>query len=263
MILVIDIGNTNIVFGLYEGDILRGILRVETELSVSAKGYAGKLLAFLESEHVSVSKLKGSIIASVVPGVDAVIKEACRICLKREPVFVSHEIDMGLKICYENPKQAGIDRIVNSVAAFDKYNQAVIVIDFGTATTFDIIDAEGAYCGGVIAPGPHLSMEALYQAAAKLPRVGIEQPPNVIGKNTVHAMQSGLFWGYVSMIEGLLDRLILEMSWEMDEETSEDPCIIATGGLATLFSSAIPAIETVDNDLTLRGLSYIHYHSRN
>ncbi len=157
MILVIDIGNTNIVFGLYEGDILRGILRVETGSAVSAKDYADKLRAFLEAEQVPVSKLKGSIIASVVPEVDAVIKEACRICLKGEPVFVSHEIDMGLKICYENPKQAGIDRIVNSVAAFDKYKQAVIVIDFGTATTFDYVSSEGEFKGGVISPGIKIS----------------------------------------------------------------------------------------------------------
>ena len=253
MILVIDIGNTNIVFGLYEGDVLRGILRVETDSAVSAKGYADKLLAFLEAEQVPVSKLKGSIIASVVPEVDAVIKEACRICLKREPVFVSHEIDMGLKICYENPKQAGIDRIVNSVAAFDKYKQAVIVIDFGTATTFDYVSSEGEFKGGVISPGIKISAEALFEKASKLPRVDLVAPEKVICTDTVTNMQAGIVFGNAGLVDGIVKKI--------KKEAGTEPYVVATGGLASLIFPYSDTIDVVYDYLTLCGLKIIFEHN--
>jgi type III pantothenate kinase len=253
MILVIDIGNTNIVFGLYEGDIFRGILRVETGSAVSAKDYADKLRAFFEAEQVPFSKLKGSIIASVVPEVDAVIKEACRICLKREPVFVSHEIDMGLKICYENPNQAGIDRIVNSVAAFDKYKQAVIVIDFGTATTFDYVSSEGEFKGGVISPGLKISAEALFEKASKLPRVDLVAPEKVICTDTVTNMQAGIVFGYAGLVDGIVKKI--------KKEAGTDPYVAATGGLASLIFPYSDTIDVVYEYLTLYGLKIIFEHN--
>ena len=249
MILVVDIGNTNIVFGLYEGDDLSGILRVETDSAVSANDYADKLLAFFESEHVSVSKLKGSIIASVVPEVDEVIKEACRICLKREPVFVSHEIDMGLKICYENSGQVGTDRLVNAVAAFEKYKQAVIIIDLGTATTFDYVTAEGEFLGGAISPGLKISAEALFEKAPKLPRVDLVSPDKVICADTVTNMQSGIVFGYAGLVDGLVNR--------MKKEMGASPYVVATGGLAPLILPHSDTIDAVYEYLTLYGLKII------
>jgi type III pantothenate kinase len=249
MILVVDIGNTNIVFGLYEGDDLSGILRLETDLSVSANDYADKLLAFLESEHVPVSKLKGTIIASVVPEVDAEIKEACRICFKREPVFVSHETDMGLKICYENSDQVGTDRLVNAVAAFEKYKQAVIIIDLGTATTFDYVTAEGEFLGGAISPGLKMSAEALFEKASKLPRVDLVSPDKVICADTVTNMQSGIVFGYVCLVDGLVSR--------MKKEMGASPYVVATGGLAPLILPHSDTIDAVYEYLTLYGLKII------
>ena len=249
MILVIDIGNTNIVFGLYEGDILRGILRVETGSAVSAKDCAEKLRAFFEAEQVPVSKLKGSIIASVVPEVDAVIKEACRICLKREPVIASNEIDLGLKISYDNPAQVGTDRLVNAVAAFDKYKQAVIVIDFGTATTFDYVSSEGEFKGGVISPGIKISAEALFEKASKLPRVELVAPEKVICTDTVTNMQAGIVFGNAGLVDGIVKKI--------KKEAGTEPYVVATGGLASLIFPYSDTIDFVYDYLTLYGLKII------
>jgi len=249
MILVVDIGNTNIVFGLYKNDDLSGILRVETDLSMSAKGYADKLLVFLESEQVSVPKLNGSIIASVVPEIDEVIKEACRAILNSEPVYVSHRIDLGLKISYDNPGHVGTDRLVNAVAAFEKYKQAVIIIDLGTATTFDCVTAEGEYLGGAISPGLKISAEALFKKASKLPRVDLASPDKVICTDTVTNMQSGILFGYAGLVDGLVNR--------MKKEMGSEPFVVATGGLASLILPLSDTVDAVYEYLTLYGLKII------
>jgi len=249
MILVVDIGNTNIVFGLYENDDLSGILRVETDSSVSAKDYADKLLFFLESEHVPVSKLNGSIIASVVPEIDELIKEACRVILNSEPVYVSHRIDLGLKISYDNPGQVGTDRLVNAVAAFEKYNQAVIIIDLGTATTFDCVTAEGEYLGGAISPGLKISAEALFEKASKLPKVDLDVPDKVLCTDTVTNMQSGILFGYAGLVDGLVNR--------MKKEMGSEPFVVATGGLASLILPLSDTVDAVYEYLTLYGLKII------
>ena len=166
------------------------------------------------------------------------------------PVMVGRDVAPDLVIKLSKPEEVGADRIVNAVAVKTHYKFPAVVVDFGTATTFDVVDAEGAYCGGVIAPGVNLSMSALHQAAAKLPRINIKKPNNVIGKETVEAMQSGIYWGYVSMIEGLVARISKEMGVK--------PYVIATGGLASLFAQGTSVIEKIDEDLTLKGLIAIH-----
>lgn len=249
MILVVDIGNTNSVFGLYEGDELSGIIRFETASAVSEKDYADNLLVFLESERVPVSKVKGSIIASVVPEVDTLIKEAFSKCLKREPVFVSHKIDLGLKICYENPEQVGTDRVVNAAAAFKIYKQDVIIIDLGTATTFDYVTAEGEYLGGAISPGLKMSAEALFEKASKLPRVELVPPDKVICTDTASNMQSGILFGYAGLVDGLVNR--------MKKEIGAAPFVVATGGLAQLILPHSDTIDAVYEYLTLYGLKII------
>lgn len=249
IILVVDIGNTNIVFGLYKGDNLSGMLRVETDLSVSSQGYTDKLLAFLDAEKVAVSKLNGSVIASVVPEIDAVIKEACGTCLKIQPVFVSHEMDLGLKISYDNPGQVGTDRLVNAVAAFDKYKQAVIIIDLGTATTFDCVTEEGEYLGGAISPGLKISAEALFEKASKLPIVDLVTPEKTICTDTLTNMQSGILFGYAGLVDGLVNR--------MKKEMGSAPFVVATGGFASLVLPHSDTIDSVYEHLTLYGLKII------
>jgi len=249
MILVADIGNTNIVFGLYEGDKPSGILRVETDISLSGKEYANKLLAFLESEKVSVLKLSGAIITSVVPEIDAVIKEACRACLNREPVFVSHETELGLKIGYDNPDQVGTDRLVNAAAAFEKYKQSVIIIDLGTATTFDCVTEQGEYLGGAISPGLKISSDALFEKASKLPRVDLVSPDKVICTDTETNIQSGIMFGYAGLVDGLVNR--------MKKELGSESTVVATGGLAPLIQPLSDTIDAVDEYLTLYGLKII------
>jgi len=249
MILVVDIGNTNIVFGLYSGDDLIGSLRVQTDKNLSSKDYADKLQDFIHIKERNIRDVKGSIISSVVPEIDDSIKEACRTCVGKEPVLVSPEIDMGMKICYENPGQMGTDRIVNSIAAFEKYKQAVIVIDFGTATTFDYVSAEGEYRGGVIAPGMKISAEALFEKASKLPRVELKPPEKVICTDTVTNMQAGIVFGYAGLVDGIVSRI--------KNESISEPYVVATGGLASVVFPHADTIDEVYENLTLYGLKII------
>ncbi len=249
MILVVDIGNTNIVFGIYSGDDLTGTFRVETDKNLSSNDYAEKLLTFINSKEIKVSDIDGSIISSVVPEIDAVINEACFKYLGKEPVLVSHELDTGIKICYENPRQVGTDRIVNSIAAFDKYKQAVIVIDFGTATTFDYVTSKGEYKGGVIAPGMKISADALFENASKLPRVKLEAPEKVICTDTVTNMQAGIVFGYAGLVDGIVNRIKIE--------SGSGAYVVATGGLASVIFPHSDTIEVLDEYLTLYGLRII------
>jgi type III pantothenate kinase len=254
MLLAIDVGNTNIVFALCEGDRIVHRWRISTDGQRTADEYAVWLHQLMALEGVAMGTVDAAIISTVVPPTLFNLQRLCRKYFEVEPLVVAvGGIDMGLGIALPNPAEVGADRLVNAVAAHAIWPGDLIIIDFGTATTFDVVSADGAYQGGAIAPGINLSMEALYQAAAKLPRIAVEPPPGTlgaIGKGTVHAMQSGLFWGYVGLIEGLVARLAAEMP--------SAPTVIATGGLATLFQRHTPAIAHVDGDLTIRGLIRLH-----
>ncbi|GGI86608.1 type III pantothenate kinase [Polymorphobacter multimanifer] len=254
MLLAIDVGNTNIVFAICEGDEIRWRWRISTDGQRTADEYAVWLHQLMALEGVERTHISAAIIATVVPPTLFNLQRLCRKYFNVEPMVVAMgSLDLGVKVAVPNPAEVGADRLVNTVAAHHAYPGNLIVIDFGTATTFDVVAAEGAYCGGVIAPGINLSMEALYQAAAKLPRIAVEPPADglgVIGRGTVHAMQSGVFWGYVGLIEGLVQRIKAEMS--------EPVTVIATGGLATLFNRHTSTIDVVDGDLTISGLIRIH-----
>ena len=249
MLLAIDAGNTNIVFALYAGDELVHSWRCQTNAGRTADEYAAWLYQLFTQAGLKFETVKAAIIGSVVPDANFNLIKLCRDSFKAEPLIVS-SANAGIKVNLSQPEQVGADRLLNAVAAICDYGAPVIVIDFGTATTFDVVNRRREYCGGAIAPGPNLSAEALYQAAAKLPQVAIRKPPSVIGTDTVTAMQSGLYWGYVGLIEKLLEKMI--------EELAEKPHIVATGGLAGLLAADIPSIEKVDGELTLRGLLYIY-----
>ncbi|BAE51576.1 type III pantothenate kinase [Paramagnetospirillum magneticum] len=251
MLLAIDSGNTNIVFAVYDGDTLRGEWRASTDSERTADELGVWLTQLLTIEGLNRLDISAAIIASVVPAMVFGLKTLCRRYFKCEPLVVGDEgVDLGLSILLDRPEEVGADRLVNAVAAHKYYKGPLIVIDFGTATTFDVVDADGNYCGGAISPGINLSLEALHMAAAKLPRVAIGRPRQVIGRATVPAMQSGIFWGYVGLIEGLVKRI--------KEEFGSDMLVLATGGLAPLFAEATKVINALDADLTLRGLLEIH-----
>ena len=254
MLLAIDVGNTNIVFALCDGEAIVQRWRIATDHKRTADEYAVLLNQLMGLEGVARAHIDAAIIATVVPPTLFNLQRLCRKYFSVEPLVVAvGGLDLGMRIDLPNPSEAGADRIVNAVAAHAAHAGDLIVVDFGTATTFDVVAADGSYRGGVIAPGINLSMDALYAAAAKLPRIAVEPPPEgqgVIGKTTVHAMQSGVFWGYVGLIEGLVARIISEIGRPVT--------VIATGGLATLFNRHTTAIDVVDGDLTIRGLIRIH-----
>jgi len=251
MLLAIDSGNTNVVFAIYDGEALRGSWRSSTDPKRTADEYAVWLTQLMALDGLVSSDVEHAIIASVVPATLHSLKALCRRYFGVDPLLVGDpSVRLGFEILIDRPEQVGDDRLVNTVAAHESYGGPLIVIDFGTATTFDVIDEVGNYRGGVIAPGVNLSVEALYMAAAKLPRIGIERPSTVIGKATVPAMCSGVYWGYVGLIEGLVSRIKAEYGVPMR--------VIATGGLAPLFTEATDMIELSDPDLTLRGLMLTH-----
>jgi type III pantothenate kinase len=251
MLLAIDAGNTNIVFAICKGDEIRVQWRATTKVSRTADEYAVWLSQLLKLEGLSFSDLTETIIATVVPAALFDLRDFCRRYLKCEPLLVgAPEVDLGIGVNADRPSAVGADRLANSVAAHDRYAGAVIVVDFGTATNFDIVAENGDFDGSVIAPGVNLSIEALHQAAALLPRVAIHRAQKVIGKDTVPAMQSGIYWGYVALIEGLVNRIKAEYGKPMT--------VIATGGLAHLFEKDISAIEYIESDLTIHGLLLIH-----
>ncbi len=251
MLLAIDAGNTNIVFAACEGETIRGQWRAVTQTPRTADEYAVMLGPLLALEGLSFADLTTAIVATVVPSALFDLRLFCRKYLKCEPLVVKDpSLDLGIAINVDRPSAVGADRLVNSVAGHARYPGALIVVDFGTATTFDVVSESGAYEGGVIAPGVNLSAEALHQAAALLPRVAIQRTQTVIGKDTVPAMQSGLFWGYIGLIETIVARI--------KEEYGKPMTVIATGGLANIFYKQTPAIEHLDPDLTIRGLALIH-----
>jgi type III pantothenate kinase len=251
MLLAIDAGNTNIVFAVCEGVEIRAQWRAATKVSRTSDEYAVWLSELLALQGMGFSDLTAAIIATVVPAALYDLRELCRRYLNCEPLVVgAPEVALGIGINTDRPDAVGADRLINAVAAHERYPGALIVVDFGTATTFDVVAENGDYEGGVIAPGVNLSAEALHQAAAMLPRVAILKTQAIIGKDTVPAMQSGLYWGYVGLVEGLVARIKAEYAKPMT--------VIATGGLASLFHAQIGIIDHADPDLTVRGLALTH-----
>ena len=253
MLLVIDSGNTNIVFAVFNGDELVGEWRGSSDAKRTADEYGVWLTQLMERDQLDLTKINSSIIATVVPEIVSSLKILCHKYFKTVPMIVGESnVDIGIEILVNEPEEVGSDRLVNAASAHQTYGGPLIVIDFGTATTFDVVDKNGAYSGGVIAPGINLSLDALHLAAAKLPRVAVQKPETVIGKRTVPAMMSGIYWGYVGLIEGLLARI--------KEEFGEEMNVIATGGLAPLFSDEI-GVHHLDPNLILRGLVHIYHRN--
>jgi type III pantothenate kinase len=251
MLLAINANNTNTVFAVYDGPSLRGAWRCATDPKRTADEYVVWLIQLMGFESLQRGDIDGAILSSVVPATVFNLKTLCRRYFSCDPLIVGDpKCKLGIEVLLDRPEEVGADRVVNAVAGKDRYTVPLIIVDLGTATTFDVVDGEGNYAGGVIAPGINLSLRALELAAAKLPHIAIERTEKVIGKSTVPAMQSGLFWGYVGLIEGLIDRIRREFGGPMG--------VVATGGLAPLFAGATPAVENIDPDLTLWGLYLIH-----
>jgi type III pantothenate kinase len=250
MLLTIDVGNTNIVYGLFDGETLLHQFRVESSRGKTADEYAVVIRQLLAMHGIGPGDVHAAILASVVPALTEPMVLLVKRAFDKEAMVVGPGIRTGMSILYENPREVGADRIVNAVAAFEKVKGGVIVVDFGTATTFDCITPKGEYLGGVIAPGIQISADALFTRAAKLPRVEIARPPKVVGRNTLHSMQSGIVFGYVGLVDGLVERLKEELGY---------PCnVIATGGLARLIAPMSKTIEEVEDELTLVGLRLLY-----
>jgi type III pantothenate kinase len=246
MLLAIEQGNTNTVFAVHDGADWVAQGRTATDSTRTADEYAVWLSQFMQMQGLALTLLDACIISTVVPQSLFNLRNLSRRYLKTEPLVVGENATLGIALRIDNPAEAGADRLVNAIGAFTQYGGPLIVVDSGTATNFDIIGADGAFEGGVIAPGVNLSMEALHKAAARLPRVAIQRPAKVIGTNTVGNMQSGIYWGYVSLIEGLIARIKAEYGSPMR--------VIGTGGVASLFHGATDAIDDFDPDITVRGL---------
>ncbi|WP_211749442.1 type III pantothenate kinase [Paenibacillus sp. Marseille-Q4541] len=254
MILVVDVGNSNIVLGIYKQRELLHHFRISTSRQSTVDEYGILIHSFFQMSGITTSEIEGIIISSVVPPLVNVLEEMCVKYVGKKPLLVGPGIKTGLNLRYENPREVGADRIVNAVAAIDQYNCPLVVVDFGTATTFDCIDGEGNYLGGAIVPGINISTEALYQRASKLPRIELEKPKKVIGRNTIHAMQAGIIFGYAGQVDGIVERI--------KEEMQATPKVIATGGLAELIASETKTIEVVSPMLTLEGLRIIYERNK-
>ncbi|MCW3475210.1 type III pantothenate kinase [Limobrevibacterium gyesilva] len=246
MLLVVDAGNTNVVVAVHDGAQWRGIWRVATDPQRTSDEYAVWLLTLLNLSGVKREEVSAAVIGTVVPAALYHLRRLCRDWFDVEPLIARATLDWGFDIKVDNPEEVGADRLLNALAGHRTYGGPLVVIDFGTATTFDVVDRDGAYLGGVIAPGINLSIEALHRAAARLPRIGIGRPQAVIGRGTVSAMQSGIYWGYVAMIEGLVARIQTEYGGRLK--------VIATGGLAPLLAEGTTVIGHINPDLTLDGL---------
>ena len=250
MLLVVDIGNTNIVFGLFEGDEIKNHWRINSDKSKTSDEYGILFKKLIDIKEINTFQIKGAAISCVVPTLLETILEALKIYFEVDPIIVGPGVKTGMPILYHNPKEVGADRIVNGVAGYEKFHKSVIIVDFGTATTFDCISEKGEYLGGLITPGLHISAEALYEKASKLPRVEIVKPDHVIGKTTVESIQSGLIHGYAGLVDGITKKIKTEMKTE--------PKVIATGGSARLIAKESETIESVDQFLTLKGLKLIY-----
>jgi type III pantothenate kinase len=250
VLLVIDVGNTNIVLGIYEQERLVKDWRISTDTAKTTDEYSILIYELFHFSGIGFTDIKDIILSSVVPAMTGVLENMSRNFFNLQPYVIGPGIKTGMPINYENPKEVGADRIVNAVAGFEKYKSSLIIVDFGTATTFDFISKKGHYCGGAIAPGMMISAEALFQKASKLPRVDIAKPPSIIAKNTVCSMQAGIFYGYIGLVDGIVNR--------MKTESRETPQVIATGGLASLIAPESKTIDKVEEFLTLEGLRILY-----
>jgi type III pantothenate kinase len=250
VLLAVDVGNTNTVLGLYDGTRLVHHFRISTNRQSTADEMSELMTSLLERRKIDVSRIHGCVLASVVPQLNRIVVEACTRGLGTPPIVITGTSPTGMPVRVDNPAEVGADRIVNAVAAWHRHKRALVVVDFGTGTTFDAVSANGEYLGGAIAPGIDISMDALFSRAAKLPRVELKPPPSVIGRNTVHALQSGLLFGYA----GLVDAIVARMQNELGANTH----VVATGGLAFLFPGVAATISDVDEFLTLDGLRILH-----
>jgi type III pantothenate kinase len=265
MLLAVDVGNTNIVLGVFENSRLVDSWRLAT-LRERTADEIGILVTHLFAHHQRpIASIDAVIVASVVPPLTGIMADAIRGYFGCEAVFVEPELDIGMPVLYDQPSEVGADRLVNGVAAYELYGRprgtAVIAVDFGTATTFDAISLAGEYLGGAICPGIQISADALFQRAARLPRVDVRKPRALVGRTTVQSMQSGLFYGYVAMVEGIVERMRRELVIEGHAGTQPPTCI-ATGGMADVISSETSIIEEVNEDLTLHGLRIVWERTR-
>lgn len=254
MILVFDVGNTNTMIGVYDGERLLNHWRIRTDAQRSCDEYGILLRSLFESDKLNLKEIKSVVVSSVVPTLMKELEWMSRKFFACRPLVIGPGVKNGLAIKYENPREVGADRVVNAVAAYNKYGGPLIIVDFGTATTFCVVSAKGEYLGGAIAPGVAISTEALFARAAKLPRVELLRPRSLIGKNTVSSMQAGIMYGFVGQVEGIISRMKLEID--------SPPQVVATGGLAAVIACETDVIDIVDEFLTLDGLRLIYEMNR-
>ena len=254
MLLAIDVGNTHTVVGLFEGDGLKRHWRILTEHSRTADEYSVVLWNLTRMAGVEAEEISGIVVSNVVPPLQSVIEAMCRQAFGQDPVVVGPGTRTGMPILSDNPREVGADRIVNAVAGYERTGTTCIVVDFGTATTFDVVSGKGEYLGGVIAPGIGISLDALFSRTARLQAVELVRPPRVVGRNTIHSIQSGVFFGYVSMVDGVVRRIRGELG--------EDARVIATGGFGELIARESEVVEESNEFLTLEGLRIIYERNR-
>lgn len=257
MLLVIDVGNTNIVFGLYKGKKLESDWRISTDKERTSDEYGLLFDQIFRYNNIEITEIEDVIISSVVPTLMHTLPAASVRYFKKEPIVIGPGVKTGMNIRYDNPKEVGSDRIVNAVAAFEKYGGPLIIVDFGTANTFCYVSKDGDYMGGVITPGIKISAEALFMRTAKLPKVELLKPEKVIGKNTISSMQSGLVYGYIGMVDYIIEKMIKEMDGK-----PEDIKVVATGGFSNLIASESKYIKIIDKMLTLDGLRIIYERNK-
>jgi len=251
MLFVLDVDNTNTVLGVFEKDQLKHEWRIKTDRYKTEDEFGILIKSLFEYKGISFSEITGIIISSVVPPIMIALERMCKIYFDQKPLIIGEEnVHTHLKVSYPNPKEIGSDRVVNAVAAIATYDTPLVIIDFGTATTYCYINEHQEYTGGLITPGISISMEALYSKASKLPKIELQPPENIIGSSTVEAMQSGVFYGYIAQVDGIVMRIKRQMTHE--------PTVIATGGLASLIGEASETIDYVDTHLTLKGLNLIY-----
>jgi len=257
MLLAIDVGNSNTVLGLYDGDKLLHDWRIRTEVDNTVDEYGMLILNLYRTARISsksVKSVNGIIISCVAPPMLNILEPLCEKYFKIKPLIVGPGIKTGMPIYYDNPKEVGADRIVNAVAAREKYKGDLIIVDFGTATTFDYVTSNGEYMGGCIAPGIIISSEALFERASKLPRVEFSKPKSIIAKDTISSMQAGIMYGYAGLVDGIVERIMAE--------SKSTPTVVATGGLARIIAPETKSINVVDDRLTLEGLRIIYSRNR-
>jgi type III pantothenate kinase len=254
LLVVVDVGNTNTVFGVYRGDELVESFRLSTDTESTADEYGAMLLPLFDRAGLDLADTEGVIVSSVVPPLQSTLDRLARRYFGRAPLFVEPGIKTGMPIRYDNPVEVGADRIVNAVAARELYGAPVLIVDFGTATTFDIVNAAGEYAGGIIAPGILISAEALFEHASRLYRVDVKRPQQLVGRNTAAAMQAGIYYGYIGLVDGILERLLAELPGVRE--------IVATGGQAELVASGSRYLRQVEPLLTLLGLKLIYERNR-